>query len=339
MSDDRERRQAAEVRNVLRRAWAHRLCLHPDAPTGCTGKVISAHSIPRRGVLSAICGPDGHVLTFNTKYEAHGREGPWRVGWRQASTFSGFCGAHDASTFLPLDDHAFDGTPQQTFLMAYRALCLEMHDKIASLRSTAGLRSLVDTRQEPDVRSLLHEHLTAVHAGEQKGIAARRRLKARMDGDLLSSDFTRWRRIVVWCKGDLPLAVSGGFGPNRDLDGEVLQVLHDRDDPRVELLHLGTAVTTDGFAFTLVWDREERAPQGFVESLLRRPRARLPSLLVQIALAYVGNSYFAERWWTSRRPVNRQHLARLGQVANAAYANLAWVAASLGDWVVVRVSE
>ena len=57
---------------------------------------------------------------------------PERRGWRAASTFAGFCDHHDTTTFESLESVPFAGTPQQTFLLAYRAECHEVYQKQAS---------------------------------------------------------------------------------------------------------------------------------------------------------------------------------------------------------------
>ena len=56
----------------------------------------------------------------------------WRdVGRNLATTFEGFCSAHDAALFAPIDTRPFDPADrQQLFLYAYRAVARELHTQM-----------------------------------------------------------------------------------------------------------------------------------------------------------------------------------------------------------------
>ena len=105
---------------VVRKAFQQRMCLHPEASADACGKVISAHTIQRQGALSRLVDATGHCLTFYPAFAQKGQE-PQRRGWREASTFTGFCDQHDGKTFAPIETQSFRGTEEQCFLLAYRA--------------------------------------------------------------------------------------------------------------------------------------------------------------------------------------------------------------------------
>jgi hypothetical protein len=73
----------------------------------------------------------------------HGVVAPKLVGTRRASTFTGFCSRHDDAIFAPLEKQVFSGTPEQCFLLGYRALTREIYTKDAAA-------SLVDVRRQAD---------------------------------------------------------------------------------------------------------------------------------------------------------------------------------------------
>ena len=67
---DRERQRPLTVQETADRqksAWRHRTCLHPEAPAGCHGKIVDAHTIQRGGGLSRIA-RSGHVYSFKNAY-------------------------------------------------------------------------------------------------------------------------------------------------------------------------------------------------------------------------------------------------------------------------------
>lgn len=127
---------------VLRRAFDRGQCLHPQTgPSVCQGGIIKSHSLQKNGVLSLIA-RGSHVYTFlsqkNMSSDSLAKPALLSVG--KASTFTGFCHFHDNNTFLPLESCTFQSTQQQTVLLSYRALCLELFKKRMSLNFALPLQ-------------------------------------------------------------------------------------------------------------------------------------------------------------------------------------------------------
>ena len=58
------------------------------------------------------------------------------VGRRNASTFGGICGKHDNALFSEIDDGDPDmGNPKHTFLLSYRSVLREYHEKVRVWRA------------------------------------------------------------------------------------------------------------------------------------------------------------------------------------------------------------
>jgi hypothetical protein len=295
-------------------------CLHPQAARGICDKVISAHTIQRSRVLDRIVDPANHVQTFFSQHTDFSAEGPklLRVGWREASTFTGFCSKHDSATFRPLETREFDGSSEHCFLIGYRALCHEIHQKSRMLKSHPTFLSLVDRGLPIGAQHEMQRMGSAQEAGFRKGLEDFGRLKATMDQQLLQSDYSGWRRTVITFKGPLSIASTGAVSPNRDLEGNELQVLHDPDALTEELL-FGIAATPDGGAAIFLCRADEKTPQAFVECLLRQDERRICSLIVQFAFAYVENTFFSKAWWDSLSNTEHQHLTSLAWISNAYY--------------------
>ena len=133
------------VADRVRKAATYEVCLHPSAQPGSCDQTVSAHTIQRARTLERLVDDAQHVLQFDPSVRTNEDLLPLRrVGWREASTFTGFCARHDAATFAPVETRPFESTPEQCFLLAYRALCHEIHSKRASLRAEPELRRLND---------------------------------------------------------------------------------------------------------------------------------------------------------------------------------------------------
>ena len=106
-------------------------CAPPNARHDCVPKIVRSHTVPRSS-LSHIA-EKGHVLSCRAdviSLKTHGTAPPPKPrGIQNASTFTGFCARHDHDIFRPLETAPFTSTPEQCFLLAYRALARELYLK------------------------------------------------------------------------------------------------------------------------------------------------------------------------------------------------------------------
>ncbi len=324
--------------DAMRAASSQRGCLHPLASPKICDRIVSAHTIQRSRVLHEISDAANHVRTFfpPTPNPSTGRLRVHRVGWRKASTFTGFCAKHDNLTFRPLETATFDGSAEQCFLVGYRAVCHEIHQKSGLLKSLPAVKSLVDRGASVEAQRGIQEMWINWEAGTRKGLADFKELKAVMDEGLVKRDYSGWTRAVVGFRGDLCVASTGAVSPNRDFDGSELQVLHD-PKAKIGALSFGIVASSEGGAAIFVWRRGETAPQGFIESLLRRDRRILPSLIVQFMFAYIENTYFSDKWWWSLSQVNRDQLECLAGIGNAYYTDFSYSSSKFVPWELTTV--
>ena len=325
---------------ALRFGSGHKQCLHPLASPGVCDGIVSAHTIQRSRVLRQIADPDNHVRTFLplTQDSSTGRLRVHRVGWRKASTFTGFCAKHDGLTFRPLEAAAFEGSAEQCFLIGYRALCHEVYQKSAFLKSDPIIRSLVDRGVPVEAQREIQEMWMGMEAATRKGLADFQALKTVMDEHLLKGDYSGFCRAIVSFRGDLCVASTGTVSPNRDLDGRQLQ---DLDDPAacIQELPFGIAATSEGGAAVFLWRRGHTAPQAFVRSLLKRDRRALPGLIVQFMFAYIENTYFSTNWWESLSIINREHLGYLAGIGFAYNTDFRYSTSKFVPWEITGVES
>jgi hypothetical protein len=237
-------------------------CLHPLAAAESCGKVIKAHTIQRSGVLAGIVDQGGHVFSF---YPPHPqRDKPKKVGWREASTFPGFCERHDGETFRPLEQTAFAGSYEQCFLIAYRAQCHELYQKQASEQSHEPLRQLIDRGMSPEDQRAVQNIQSVVGAGVSKGLQDARMHKKQMDDDLLQGQYSNWKHLLIAFEGPMCVVSTGMPTPNYNFAGDELQVLHDFNS-RLQPLYFGPVKTERGGVWVFSWRPEDDAPRRFME--------------------------------------------------------------------------
>jgi hypothetical protein len=242
----------------------------------------------------------------------------------------------DGLTFEPLQKTESAGTPEQCFLVAYRAVCHEVYQKLGAMQADKALRQIVDKGMPVEFQRQVQDRFDVVEAGTRAGLADFQQLKAVMDEQLVVGDFTKLSHLVIGFRGDLCVASTGTVSPNRDLDGQELQVLHDLS-VRQESLPFGVVATSEGGAVVFTWRNGETAPQRFVESLLRKGNQVLPSLLVQFMFAYVENTYFSARWWECLSEAEREHLITLARISNAYYTDIEYSPSKFVPWEITDI--
>jgi hypothetical protein len=278
-ADERRLPPAAVTANVLPSAL-HKVCLHPQAGPDVCDRIASAHTVQRARVLRELIDSSQHVLHFEGTARTRDDLLPLRaVGWREASTFTGFCARHDAATFAPVEADEFCGTAEQCFLLAYRALCHEVYIKSVSLRAQPGLRRLADQGRSIAEQEGIQHYYDVIRRGASRGLPYLERLKLYMDRELLTHEHASWVNTLVRFNGPLSVATAGVVSPNRDLSGASLQSLSGPEQP----LFCDVAIAPADRVIVLSHLSEHEAPRQFLQSILSVPH-RVPDRIVQFSL-------------------------------------------------------
>lgn len=326
---------APALLSEVRRQFKTKQCLHPHASDSTCGKIIAAHTIQRAGSLARISDGSKHVLSFYP-FQLDSEAPPNRIGWRQASTFTGFCDQHDSETFAPLEKSEFVGTSEQCFLLAYRAQCHEVYQKQGAERTYEPMRQLLDRGQPPEVQRVIQELEEARGAGTRKGLAEMSRFKAGMDAELLRGDFSNWNHLFVVFEGPLCVVGTGVPTPNQDLLGAKLQILHD-PETALQPLYVGVVPYENGGMVVLTWRPEDAAPARIARDLENLDHRELPGIFVQFLFAHVENTYFSAAWWESLSRAAQAHIAHLARMGNPYYEKWTYLRESIVPWRVKNV--
>jgi SEC-C motif len=293
------------------------VCLHPNAPSECEGKIVKAHTIQKSGGLTRIA-REGHVYAGNADLGVLKKTGgviPFQlIGINVASTFTGFCARHDTELFRPIETEPFTGSQEQLFLFHYRSFSRELFTKLQLQRSEIA-QATYDRGLSPREQRV-HQILESAQANST-ALAVRDQLeyKRKYDRLLLAGDYRSVSGLVIEFDQTPPVLVSAALFPDFDFQGSMLQnfaTMKRLDD-------MGYAVVpneTGGMAI-LSWIGDQPAAEGFVESLLRLPDSEMPDALLRFTFEYFENTFIKPDWWENLDTRYRDALAqRLNDAAD-----------------------
>lgn len=314
-------RLLGRLREVAVREWKRGKCLHPSASDATCNRIIDAHTIPRASTLGPVADETSHLLTFRS-FESwfKGHDGPWRVGWKKASTFRGFCARHDNEMFASLEKRPFARTPEQCFLLAFRGICYELFCKEWQLRTIAGWRQVISQTNEVPDADTVKEVLNDFALGVELGLRDLQHWKQRLDGELLNRQFAGWKHLGYTLEGEPIIAATGVITPEVDFNGNVLQSIGAFDEVLYPLVL--SMLVSDHRLFHIVfsWPAEAVACEQYVKSLKRTmDDSSDPEVLVRLVFAAVENVYFSPGWWDK---LDQQQMALLRSLAWSTEPNL-----------------
>jgi hypothetical protein len=193
-----------ELSQQLRRSYQREICLFPNAPVGCGAKIINAHTIQRSGAISKIVNATKHVLTFYPPEEdLAGQRKIHSRGWKEASTFKGFCNVHDASLFADLETKPFTGDEKQCFLVGYRAVCHEKYQKGAVNANSPLLKANLDKGLPKTGQIRIQEGLGIYDLSIHTGAKEINGVKDLYDLSLQTNNFNDMNYAVISFDGDI----------------------------------------------------------------------------------------------------------------------------------------
>jgi len=300
---------AADVREQFR---SEKYCIHALAgPTNCEGQIVRAHTIPRSAGLAAIA-ENGHVhgsdYDFMSLVRNNGRIVQKRIGVNEASTFTGFCGLHDNKTFEPLENEPLSASPQQCFLMGYRAACRELFLKRLHVESIKILRDL-DHGHEIQRQEFVQGIADITEVGTLLGCAEIGYHKGLYDHVLVNSRWDQYHSLVLEFGVTPDILYTGGFAPESDFSGQVLQRL--TSEPPLSFITV-TLMPSDAGGFAVLgWeDHSDGVCRRFAESLKSLPPDDIGNALVRLGYEHIENTYARPSWWESMPTEMRGALTR-----------------------------
>ena len=300
-----------EMISRMKKAYEHGTCLHPGAGAAtCHNSAVRSHTIQRRGGLSAIS-ENGHVLTPKIAPESlfinKGKLQLRRLGIGDASTFPGFCEAHDGELFRPIERNAFKLSPESAFIFSYRSIAYETFFKAATLKTIAIQRE-ADRGRPFEVQAEIQQILSDYEQGTKMGEASCRRWKADYDECIRSGDLGKFRFFAVELEPALPIAACGAFYPEYDFQAQPLQDLLVENS---NYEHVAVNITTwenRGLAVFGWFDLGSGAATRLVTSLQALPSDRISDALTRLCFEHLENIYIRPSAWAGLRDSQRNSL-------------------------------
>lgn len=300
-----------ELDKLHRQAAQIDVCLHPDAPSNCGGTIIDAHTLQKAGPIKQIIDSSNHVQTFYPPQRDAG--GALRIqsrGWKEASTFRGFCNSHDNSLFDELENQQFTGSERQCFLIGYRAFTHEVYQKLGVNAGNPILKANLDKGLPEAEQIEIQDKLRLFSEATTQGLQDIRDFKAIYDTAFKTNDLSAINYASILFNGDLSVASTGAVMPDFDLNGNRIQTIENLSNV-IEGLMFGTVSTPTGGAFVFSWPTKYTICSDFVDQVISIPYDDLPSFLVEFIFAYVENTYFSEAWWDSLDKLKQERIMSL----------------------------
>jgi hypothetical protein len=300
-----ERRNVHELLDAVHREQTKGNCAHPDAGAQtCSGRTTNAHTIQKEGGLRAIS-ENGHVVSIKKGAFAIGKNAgqivPTQEGIASASTFPGFCNAHDAM-FNPTELSTVTLGREVAFLLSYRAIVYEKFLKEAALRSIEFDRREADKGRPFVEQALIQTRLYAQECATKLGLGDAARCKAAFDAAYRASP-AGFNFLVVEFASVLPVVSCGAFYPDFDLIGQPLQSLP-AEDP-LDPIAVNLTVLNGRSVFSLGWIGSGGSPEAFAASYRSLPDPEKANAAIRLVFEYLENTHCRPSWWNSLPQVIR----------------------------------
>ncbi len=294
-----------EALKLYKQAFSDGICLAPDSrQSKCSGKIVEAHTVPKSGSLKQIA-RKGHVYSFNPsirpfdenkRLKSQEKLKPESLGINKASTFTGFCSYHDDAIFAPIEKQAFCGTPEQCFLLGYRALTRELYAKRGQRNSAELARNHADKgkplSEQFKVQGFYQEYLPAIEAGLRKLSY----YKSISDKILETQNFDAVRAYIIELAYPPPVMGSGGFYPEQDFKGVKLQSVVGDEIP--DLLFFTSFFGGECGVVAFTWLSENaQSCRAFIKSLDEIPDKSVTAALLRCFFEYCENVHIQPDWW------------------------------------------
>ena len=296
----------------FRKAFAAKTCLAPEGWRSDCSTTARAHTVPRAGSLRHIA-RNGHVYSFVPSPEKlikhHGVCFLELRGINRASTFTGFCSKHDDAIFAAIEKQPFSATPDQCFLLGYRALAREIFTKQAAA-SLVDLRRTMDRGKPLEAQLDIQIQNSFYETGNEAGLSDNAHHKSIYDQILQTQDFSKVRYYVIEVEGAPDVMCSGAVFPEQDFNGLELQDIRDLTTT-LDLLSFTSFFGGKAGAIVFAWTADsDRTCARLIESLHAIDDTHVTAALLRLFFEHCENVHMRPEWWESLNDDSRQALVR-----------------------------
>ncbi|WP_313296833.1 hypothetical protein [Stenotrophomonas sp.] len=215
-----------------------------------------------------------------------------------ASTFEGFCDAHDGTLFAPVETSPRLIDRTALYLFSFRALAYSRHRKAVALERVNICREL-DAGLAAWAQASFQRRVFAMQAGTTRAMTDLTAMKDRLDHMYRFGDYSGFNAAGWLFSEFLPVAYSGAFYPEYDLNRTPLQRLGHGDDP-FEIV-CATLTPWNGKALlVLAWVGEQDGPaERYVRSFHALPDDKKAGAAVYAGFNEQENIIMRPSWWNN----------------------------------------
>ncbi|HGY2657598.1 hypothetical protein ACSEON_16705 [Pseudomonas aeruginosa] len=225
---------------------------------------------------------------------------PRLVGWKDASTFPGFCGHHDKKLFAPLEDEPFTGSPQQCFLLSYRAIVWEYYAKLRS-NGSASMRVALAAQKSSSVQRQAMD----INRQTDLGLRDMQVRKNKFDECLTAGSWGDLHGLLIEFDQLFPIQCSAAWSPLIDVYGEKLQVLD--YSPRTPAGAALVSFAANGNSyFLLSWHKDSTAVASrLADSIDSLQKCDIAGTIAALLLLTSENCHLSPAWYESLSESNK----------------------------------
>lgn len=305
------------VNTIFTKAMTKKSCLHPDAPDGCSKKIIRSHTISKSHFSSITREGKVYAYNYSNLYmvdEVAGQVVPSLVGANQATVFYGFCSKHDKELFAPIEDTGFEPEIKSCVIAAFRGFSKQYFDKLRSVNAFCVGKELLDNGRSEEEQKEIQQLLSGQLAAVKQDVEQLENEKELFSTAIANNSYDDFSFYCVELNKPPSLMVTGYFAMELDCKGnqiqdtftEVLKV--DTRDGSIEMqdvlkdeIHMVSAcyLSSKGRNFAaFCWHKDGNDVYGKIfKTLHETKQSRISDALMFMVLLSCENVILSPEWW------------------------------------------
>jgi uncharacterized protein with NRDE domain len=124
--------------------------------------------------------------------------------------------------------------------------------------------------------------------------------------------------MIVFFKKIPSIMCVGGFSPEFDFDGKLVQTLG-KSDVVYDQVSVSILVSNGRGAVAIAWHKDALFKDSFAASLISKRQEILSSLVIQLAFEHMENTCMNIPWWDQLKAIEKEMLLRRMQIAGSFY--------------------
>lgn len=294
---DKKEYNFSDIQEEHKRDWNEKICLAPEElKKECSQEFIKAHTISKSSNLKQISN-NGHVMGFKMALEPKPIKRLIKIGISKASGINMFCKKHDNELFSILEDKKFTFTNQQIFMLSYRAICKELYQKYASVKSCNMILNML-------VNDMLNydsiEEITEFLGLTKLAVRDFEEIKKIFDNDIIKKDYDNIKYYCLIIDTIPQIMTSCAYLPSIDFNKNKIFDIFD-EKAFYNYISVSTLALENGGAIIFSWiskdDITNEYCKQFIQSIDKLSNKGKCGALLNWFFTCSENIFWSEEWW------------------------------------------